>query len=444
MLRHLPATGWLPTVLTAYEPGRGLQTPVSMPDVSVLAEPMFRLQSVWHRLLLRRQIAVRTPGPGTESLLDETTGRRSIRKRLIDFAYGWIYFPDDAMFWIPLAVCRGIAYGRANELDAVYSSSPKVSSHVAASLIGRSLRIPWIMEFRDLWVHNPWAGSAQIKTHLRMRMDSYLERRLVCRASAIVVVSEGNAAILRQRYGNAVGSRIHVVPNGFDRVEYPTRQARPANREKLAIVHTGIFYGGRRDISGLLRAIAQLVEQNEVPHDAIEVLAVGDTEYYAQELATRSGLAGCVRSLDRVSLDQSLRYQVESDLLLLVESGEDTQWARGNPTGKVYEYLGAGRPILALVNQEGVAADIVRKMNTGVVVAPQDVKGICRALRKFYGSWQKTGCIEYSPDVSAVAQYEWSRLIELVGDVLDQTAASGRVDPTNRSANQQTGTLLGE
>ncbi len=225
--------------------------------------------------------------------------------------------------------------------------------------------------------------------------------------------------ILTERYGEEIGEKVLVFPHGFDQNE--RKSVLSTSKElPLVIAHTGYFYNGRRDITGLFRALQRLIEDNRLTNDEISLWFAGDMDKYAIRSAANFKLSSFVKDFGYVPISQSLKIQELAHILLLVERAEATDWVFSQMPGKVFEYLGARRPILALVNPGSMIAGIIRETNAGVVFAPDDVAGIMDYLADQIDCLKNTGRLHYEPDPDKLARHNWANTIQLVGKELDQ------------------------
>jgi glycosyltransferase involved in cell wall biosynthesis len=203
--------------------------------------------------------------------------------------------------------------------------------------------------------------------------------RLVARqADAIVAAADAiaaEAAALRPR------GRVVTIPNGCDFDDFAGLEYRRGERFRLT--HAGSFFG-RRDPGPFLRALAA------AGLEEVLVRFAGDFRPRDRELLESLGLGGQVELLEYVPRRRSLELQRESDaLLLLIPDAEGR--GRGILSGKVFEYLAAERPILAVVPPDGAAADLIRETGAGVVAAPDDVEAIRDALASLHERWRAGG-----------------------------------------------------
>lgn len=278
-----------------------------------------------------------------------------------DFVVRSVIPDPTAASWLAGALVTARRLLRERRIDCLVTSSPPESAH----LIGLALRgrVPWIADFRDGWTFE--AIRPAFYTGLQHRLDARLEAAVVTRADGLLAVSEPLADDFRTRFGvEAV-----AVPNAWDPelADEPAGPLPELDPERVTLVHTGALTGAwGRDPGPLLDAIRELGDRR------LDVVLAGPAK--EAELVSRYGLAGLARHVGRLPRGTALALQRRADALLLVTSPHS-----GEATGKLAEYLGAGRPIIALA-EDNEAARIVAETGAGVVVSPNDSAGIRAAL----------------------------------------------------------------
>jgi hypothetical protein len=274
--------------------------------------------------------------------------------------------PEPQVGWYPYAVSAGRRLIREWRPDVIYASALPFTAHLVAARLGQGFSIPWVAEFRDHFYGNPYSNLPA----WREGVDRFIERRVVSSASACITVSEPMAQTLRCRYGK----RTMAVLNGCD-ARPSTQQAEPARRGlPLRIVYTGVIYPGRRDPSALFAAVAAL----DGLAAQIEVIFYGQDLRGVADLSAKYGVTGSVRLREPIPHDESLREQQRADVLLLLLWNDPREL--GGYTGKLFEYISAGRQILAIGAQGGVAADLIRSREFGVVASdPLRIAAVLRA-----------------------------------------------------------------
>jgi glycosyltransferase involved in cell wall biosynthesis len=156
--------------------------------------------------------------------------------------------------------------------------------------------------------------------------------------------------------------------------------------DRFRITHTGSFFG-RRDPRPFLTALARV--------DDVVVRFVGDFRSADREWAETLELGDRLQLVPYAPRRVALELQRDSEALLLLIPDAGGR-GRGVLSGKVFEYLAAERPILAVVPPDGAAAELLRETGAGVVVAPDDVDGIARELTALRDAWS-AGALDGTP-----------------------------------------------
>ena len=267
----------------------------------------------------------------------------------------WNTTPDRYARWVSAWSAPVAALAREWRADLIYSSGPPQSSHRLAAALTQATGIPWIAELRDLWVGNPYDDRPG---WLRARSARIADAALR-HARAFVSVTAGAGEMLRARYGKPVATAF----NGFDPDDYTGLEQTPAlDPARLTILHAGVIYVGRRDARPLLEAIARLAAPERA---RILVRFHHDEGAYVSRVVAELGLGGSVEFHPLVPRRDILALERAVDVLLLC------RWADVREDdvipGKLFEYIGARRPILSVGSETGEAAAIVREGGFGLV-----------------------------------------------------------------------------
>lgn len=326
-------------------------------------------------------------------------------------------FPDDLWPWIRRGSRLGTRLFEHEHFDLIFSSAGAgVSGHFVARRIQRRTGVPWVHEYRDLWARNPWRLTKPY--WWREWLELYWERKFVAESHAVAVMHERIAEILRARLPVGLRDRVTVIPNGFDPAEFNGGCPPPAGLP-LRLCYTGLLYGGKRDLSGLFRAIQMLLQSGKAREGDLEFVYAGSDADVVRAVASRFGQVDMVRALGRVPADEAKRIQLSSHVLVLVEASEDDPWVRGNMPGKAYEYLGAERPVLALAHPEGSIADLYSATQAGVTLHPDDSEGIAQFLEQALEAIRTGKAVPYAPDRNAVKASSWEAIGARLATLLD-------------------------
>lgn len=276
--------------------------------------------------------------------------------------------PDDRQGFIPPAVlaCLQI-HRRCSGVDLVYTTAPPFSVHVAGLVFKWLTGVKWAAEFRDPWTDNP-AKSVRVRTGLSDAIERHLERWCLKTADRVVSATDAIHELLVCKEAPRPGQRFVVARNGIDRLAPRSRSAPIA--EPFRIVHTGSLYHGR-DPRPFLRALASLRERGRLSDREVLVEFVGDSRWFhnvsVEQLVQDLGLSATVHFLDWVPHRVCLEIIEHAHLLLLLAQDQPAQ-----VPNKLFEYLGARKPILAFADAHGEVARMLRRVGNHYLVAQDD------------------------------------------------------------------------
>jgi glycosyltransferase involved in cell wall biosynthesis len=273
---------------------------------------------------------------------------------------------------------------------------------VGLALKRRELR--WIADFRDGWRFEP--HGAEWPAGFQRRVDAALERRVLRRADAAVAVTEPIAEDLRRRFG----ARVEVITNGFD-PEDPIADDTSAwlDPTRVSLVHTGRIAAARSSLEPLLAAMRLLRTEHPASAEGLELVLAGPLSVDEQRLVEAPDLRSSVRALGQLPRPAVLALQRAADWLLVITEGERR---KSVATGKLFEYLAAGRPVLVL--GEGTeAARIAEEVGGAVAVSAGDPRAIAGCLNHLHASAAGPAA------PGSVEQYSYPVLAARLGELIE-------------------------
>lgn len=303
-----------------------------------------------------------------------------LAKSFVSRHLGIVIDPRDA--WFRAAAPRSVEVARAAKVNVIVSTYGPRASHLIASNLKESFpELFWVADYRDLWSQ---CHLKEISARGKSR-EAFMESRAVGgRADLVTTVSEELADSL----SGFLGVEAKVVANGFDTPLEVVRKNFGASASAgstpatpLKIVYTGMIYPGRRDPGPLFDAIRELAKSGAVQEGSIRVEFYGKRQAELDALIEKHDAAAFVQVHGHVPREQALRAQESAGLLLLLESGGED--AKGVLTGKLFEYMASGRPILSLgsASDSAIARELDR-CGVGICVGTdvERVKEILVAL----------------------------------------------------------------
>jgi glycosyltransferase involved in cell wall biosynthesis len=369
LVRYLPANGWHPTVVTAapdaypsdsvFDDGLAARVPASVP---VVRADLLRLR--------RRQPAM--PVEPSRQTADGSVPVATLMQRVKRALRPWASIPDDKMPWLVPAMYAGWKALRHQRHDAILATGGPWTDLVVAWLLATASGLPLVLDYRDPWTANPYRRS---QPRWRRRFDVSLERRIMNAARAVVANTTELESLLRDFQHPPDSTPVCTMTNGFDPDVFDRLPRRPSRAgQPLVLVHTGHVYR-HRSPEGLFRALAAMAAAGEVGPDRLRAIFVGSADIDLAALVRHHRLESLVEVRPQVPHHQSLELLGESDVLVLIQSGTQLQIP-----AKVYEYIGAGKPLIALTDSDAIRRLIVN-YRLGVVCEPLDVDAIQAALR---------------------------------------------------------------
>jgi glycosyltransferase involved in cell wall biosynthesis len=368
--KYLPELGWQPTVLTGGTGARYIHDPSLVADIPAgLQVERAYVFEPWRPLLRSHRFTL---------LLNH-----------------WLTLPDRQIGWFPLAYRQGLRLLKTGAFNAVYTTSVPYTAHLLGLHLKRATGLPWIADFRDEWTQNP---SLPNPSPLHRRLHRKWEREVLTEADRVLAVSESITEGLRTLVLPAQRDKFYTLTNGYDPADFPAQNAYQRN-QKFTVAYTGSLYGART-ATAFLEALAQFIAHEPGAEDAIQVDFFGNC--WVKSDTQRLGLDKTVKQWGYLSHHETIRRQCQADVLLLILP---TTGGEGAISGKVFEYLASGRPILALVPPGGAAAKVIHQAQAGVVVEPENVQAIQNAFGQFYQAWI-TDTLCGKSDLNVVQQYD--------------------------------------
>jgi glycosyltransferase involved in cell wall biosynthesis len=404
LAKYLPHFGWDVLVLTAKLP------PGPRPRARVVETEYQDVIATWKsRFGMDPERGVHE---GLNLPLPSKPNSSRLHTSLIQIARNLIAFPDEHKGWIRFAI-QALSEIPANEKpDIILSTSPPASGHLIAFRAHRLLNRPWVADFRDLWGAN-LSGPTRLLQPLHQR----LERKTLKAAAALVTVSAPWARSLQKKYP---ATPVYTITNGFDPDDF---RLQPGSlTEYLSVTHTGYLYAGKRDPTLLFEVLHDLITEGALQKNEIRVRFYGPPESWLPPLVERYDLKEVVELGGMIPREEALRRQAESQILLLLGWSDPRE--TGQHTGKLFEYFGSARPILAVGGAVGVLTEALDETGTGVHIS--DKARLRQYLLSAYAEFKSNGFLSYHPNQEAVRQYTHLEMARKFSEVLAATLKNSR------------------
>jgi len=413
-VQYLRQFNWEPVVLTVRDgnfPARDESLLKEIPDgVKVIRTEIFEPYDLYRKLTGKKQGAA----------IDVNTIRKEGTKipfseRVSEFIRATFFIPDARIGWLRHAVRAGMEEIGKGEIKAIYSSSPPYTCSLIARALKRKSGLPWVAGFRD-----PWTGfiTTPDRWAIPGAIDRRLERSVFTEADAVEVAWLGIMNDAIGKYPKLPREKFHHLPNGYDSADIP--EVRPCERSdpRFTITYTGSMYG-RRNPLAFLKGVESLTDSGRIDPATLRLRFIGRFGDEVMEMFRGSSLGTAIEVVGYMAHKESIRQLLLSDALLLVV--DEYEGSDEVVPGKVYEYIGSGRPVLAVGPERSAIAELIAETRSGFVAHQSDSAGIAAAFLKLHQAWS-SGEAALTPNQEAIARYERKNVTGELAALLERVA----------------------
>jgi len=315
-------------------------------------------------------------------------------------------YPDTETPWIRSALCVARKHLASHHYDAILSSSPFPTNHIIANQLKKEFSLPWCADYRDPWTQNHTYDFPSIRKIFEVR----LEQKILSSANAVVAAAPSYA----KKQKSILKRDVQTITNGFDPLQYTDTPS--VLDKKLSIVYTGTIYPGKQNPLPFFDAIQELINRKLIDSADISVTFYGkNLQWLLREIDKRE-LSSVVSISYPLSHKKIIERQKSAQLLLLL--GWEDKNNPGVYPSKLFEYLGARRPILLVGGSEKEdIKKIISRAHAGTIAIGTDE--IMRVIQKCYSSYRAQGSIPYGGSNDVIAEYSWPYLAQHYCDILD-------------------------
>ena len=350
MSKYLPENGWQPVIYTAEDAEYPVEDQSLMNDVAPEAE-VIRRPIVEPYTFYKKFLGIKKGEKVKAGFINDGAKKTGWKENLSVWLRGNLFIPDARCWWIRPSVRFLKRYLKEHPVDAIISTGPPHSMHLIAKELHKKFNIPWVADFRDPWTDIDFYKDLKL-TRRSDRKHHRLERQVLSEATRVVTVGWDCAKGLENHGANNVA----VITNGYDFFDISNE-----NYQKTSILtmsHIGII-GANRNPEMFWEAISEL----DIP---MKIRLIGQIDNSVIESIKRHNIENYVEIIPYIPHNQVIEEQQKSDVLLLFVN--NTPNAKGILTGKLFEYIASGRPILSIGPENGDSARILNETQSGVTV----------------------------------------------------------------------------
>lgn len=392
-VKYLRNFSWEPVVYTPENP----EWPVTDPSLAKDIPPGLTILKtrIWEPYSAYKKFVGRKKEDGIKSGFLSEKKSSSFAEKVAVWIRGNLFIPDARKFWIRPSVEFLKAWLAKNPVDAIVSTGPPHSMHLIALGIHEELRIPWLADFRDPWSNIDFYSDLMLSKRSD-RKHHRLEAKVLTAATEVVVVSEG----MSQDFSRIVPRKYYVITNGFD-IEENTEAGQKPDR-KFSLSHIGSLVPARNP-ENLWKALSELASADPGFAEDLEIRLIGSVDYTVRDFLDKYKLTGFTQIIPYLLHSEVIKVQQTSQALLLIIN--NTPNAKMVTTGKIFEYVASGRPVLCIGPETGDAARIISDTGAGITVNHQDLNGIKRAISDYYRQFKEGTLTSASHDLEKYSRF---------------------------------------
>jgi LmbE family N-acetylglucosaminyl deacetylase len=311
--------------------------------------------------------------------------------------------PDPtALSWFPQALMHLLRLIRQDRPDVVVTTSGPESTHLLG-LVASFFGIRWVADYRDGWLRDVRHPA------LLRPIDRALERQIARRSTIVTAVNDAIAAEVSQRHA----VRAATISNGFDRTALAGASDEQATLDpsRFSLVYTGVLaidaeetviHRGS-DTRVFLDALTLLLARDPELAARLELVVAGRISDHERDVLMQGDLRKIVRVLGLLPRERALGLQGAADGLLLIPGGPTAT------TAKVFEYLAARKPIFAVTERDGTAAELLRDAGEHTVAEAGETEPLAAAFVTYLARWTEGASYVPRPGFDLEA-YEYESL----------------------------------
>jgi hypothetical protein len=377
--KYLPGFGWSPTIVTVKKGEFPYLDPELGNDIPKTIN-VYRSKSFDPFTIYKRMTGHDINEPLPVGVL--TYKKKNIQEKLLSWIRANFFIPDARIGWIPFIIFYGFNLIRRRKIDLIFSSSPPHSLHLACLILKKLTNIPWIVDFRDPWMKIRYYKSIQ-RSYFSRIIDCFMEKLVVKYADHITTVSPSLALDFNYIGNIKKERRSSVLPNGYDEADFQNRKSKKIS--KFLIIHTGNLLENQNP-KVLWQSLDNLKKKLPGFKTDLVVRFIGKTHYLIQDSIEKYGLTDCFENRRFIPHHLILEEMINASILLAVIP--DIEGNSGIVTGKLFEYIGSGKPICVIGPPDSDAAKIISKISNAEICNYQDITKCKNIIKTWYNDWK--------------------------------------------------------
>ncbi len=363
--KYLPQFGWKPTVLTVGPTGYYALDESLLKEIDEAGIEVVRTSSLDANRLFAKKRIIKMPS--------------ELTRKFLQFLGDTFLIPDTKIGWKSKAVKKGKELLTKEHFDVILATAPPQTDFLIGAALKKATEIPLVVDYRDSWLQNPYK---YFPTPLHRYLHYRLEKKVMKAADRVLVTHRRVKENLIKRHRSVQYLDVTILSQGYDpadlSVKPPERLQMPL---RLKITHTGTFYG-RRNPATILRALKNIFDKQTQLRGRIELNFVGNVRREDQRLVKQLGLQNDVLFHGYLEHQESVNQILTSDVLWFILDNDF------QTPGKLYEYFGARKTILASV-VDGYTKQLIVESGAALCVPVHDLHAHEQALLELFQQFER-------------------------------------------------------
>lgn len=331
--------------------------------------------------------------------------KQSFLEKMMLWVRGNLFIPDARKFWVKPSVKYLEKYLSAEEIDTVITTGPPHSVHLIGLELKKIRDILWIADFRDPWTSIGYHKKLKLTKSSRQK-HKQLEKEVLQNADTVLATSPST----KKEFEQLTQKPVVLITNGFDREISKEKQP----DEKFTISHIGSLLSERNPLV-LWKVLSEISSENPDFANDFRLQLAGTVSDEVLKSIAGFGLEKYLHYAGYVSHNEALQIQQKSQVLLLIEiNSEET---RAIIPGKLFEYMAANRPILAIAPKGSDIQPLIEETKTGVFLDYAMETELKETILAFYKKYQSK---DLRPEATGITQYSRRNLTKKLAEIINQ------------------------
>ena len=401
--KYLPQYGWKPIILTVENPDCPVMDETLLKDIPPECK-VYKTKAIepfeLYKTLTRKDKNFKIPS----DVITKSTNL-SLTEKISKWIRINVFIPDAKIGWKYFAVKEGLKVIRKEKVDLIFSTSPPHTVQLIAKKLAKFTKLKWVADFRDPWMEIVHYQNLK-RNFLTKIVDRNLEKKVMLNADSLITISDDIVDLFKSKIGN---KKYFVIPNGFDESDFHSNE-----REKndiFTIAYTGVITKTRVPYV-FLSSMKKFIHDEKIENFRFVVAGKTCAEFVNE--VKKLNLENYVKEKGFLPHSESTSILQNSDVLLLII--DDVPNNKGFLTGKIFEYLGAKKPIFAIGPVYGNANEIIKKSDCGKMLDYKDEEGAYNLFKEMYNNWLNS-TFNYKFDVE---EYSRKNLTKKLSQIFDE------------------------